>query len=72
LPDTLIISITGDPATPYGAGASLAESLGGTLLTVEGEQHTIAMDGTSPCVNAIVADYLIDLELPAEGDRCVL
>ena len=72
LPDTLIISITGDPATPYSAGASLAESLGGTLLTVEGEQHTIAMDGTSPCVNAIVANYLINLEIPAEGDRCVL
>lgn len=72
LPDTLIISITGDPATPYGAGASLAEALGGTLLTVEGERHTVALEGISPCVNAIVADYLIDLELPAEGDRCVL
>ncbi|MEA5449547.1 alpha/beta hydrolase [Leptolyngbya sp. CCNP1308] len=72
LPDTLIISITGDPATPYGAGASLAEALGGTVLTVEGERHTVAMEGISPCVNAIVADYLINLELPAEGDRCVL
>jgi hypothetical protein len=40
LPDTLIISITGDPATP--------------------------------CVNAIVANYLINLELLAEGDRCFL
>ncbi|PSN15709.1 alpha/beta hydrolase [filamentous cyanobacterium CCT1] len=72
LPDTLIISITGDPATPYGAGASLAEALGGTVLTVEGERHTVALEGINPCVNAIVADYLIDLELPAEGDRCVL
>ncbi|NJK61448.1 MAG: alpha/beta hydrolase [Synechococcaceae cyanobacterium SM2_3_1] len=72
LPDTLIISITGDPATPYGAGASLTEALGGTLLTVEGERHTVALEGISPCVNAIVADYLIDLELPVDGDRCVL
>ncbi|MGB7314164.1 MAG: alpha/beta fold hydrolase [Nodosilinea sp.] len=72
LPDTLVISITGDPSTPYGAGLSLADSIGGTLLTVEGERHTVALEGISPCVNAIVADYLINLELPAEGDRCVL
>ncbi|WP_228052326.1 alpha/beta hydrolase [Nodosilinea sp. LEGE 07298] len=72
LPDTLIISITGDPATPYGAGASLAEALGGTVLTVEGERHTVALEGINPCVNAIVADYLIDLEIPGEGDRCLL
>ncbi|WP_228037872.1 alpha/beta fold hydrolase [Nodosilinea sp. LEGE 06152] len=72
LPDTLIVSITGDPSTPFTAGVSLADSIGGTLLTVEGERHTVALEGISPCVNAIVADYLIDLELPAEGNRCVL
>lgn len=72
LPDTLIISITGDPSTPYAAGASLAESLGGTLLTVKGERHTVALEGVSPCVNGIVADYLIRLELPADEARCTL
>ncbi len=72
LPDTLIISITGDPATPYGAGASLAKALGGSVFTVEGERHTVALEGISPCVNEIVVDYLINLELPAEGDRCAL
>jgi pimeloyl-ACP methyl ester carboxylesterase len=72
LPNTPIISITGDPVTPYEAGASLAESIGGTLVTVEGERHTVALEGINPCVNAIVADYLIDLKLPAERDRCVL
>jgi hypothetical protein len=51
---------------------SSAEAIGSTLLTVEGERHTVALEGISPCTNAIVADYLIDLELPAEGDRCVL
>ena len=72
LPDTLIISITGDPSTPYAAGASLADSIGGIVLTVEGERHTVALEGVSPCVNEIVADYLIDLELPANDERCVL
>jgi pimeloyl-ACP methyl ester carboxylesterase len=72
LPDTLIISITGDPSTPYAAGVSLADSLGGTLLTVEGERHTVALEGINPCVNEIVANYLIRLELPPEGVRCTL
>ncbi|MEE2060681.1 alpha/beta fold hydrolase [Rhodococcus artemisiae] len=72
LPDTLTISITGDPATPYEAGVSLADTLGGSLLTVDGDQHTIAFDGTSDCVDAIVADYLIDLASPPEHSRCGL
>jgi pimeloyl-ACP methyl ester carboxylesterase len=72
LPDPLIISITGDPSTPYAAGASLAESIGGTVLTVEGERHTVALEGINPCVNDIVADYLINLELPDEGATCTL
>ena len=42
LPDTLTISMTGDPSTPYDGGVSLADTLGGSLLTVEGEQHTVA------------------------------
>lgn len=72
LPGTLIISITGDPSTPYDAGISLAGSIGGTLLTVEGERHTVALEGVNPCVNEIVADYLINLELPADDARCTL
>jgi pimeloyl-ACP methyl ester carboxylesterase len=72
LPDTLVISITGDPSTPYAAGASLAESIGGTLLTVEGERHTVALEGINPCVNEIVADYLINLNVPTSNQRCTL
>ncbi|WP_145237214.1 alpha/beta fold hydrolase [Prescottella equi] len=72
LPDTLTISITGDPSTPYDGGASLADALGGSLLTVDGKQHTIAVDGTNECVNDIVADYLVDLESPPEQAKCSL
>ncbi|WP_280384481.1 alpha/beta fold hydrolase [Nocardia wallacei] len=72
LPETLTISITGDPATPYRDGISLAEALGGTLLTVEGEQHTVAFSGTSDCVNRAVAGYLIDLITPPADTRCTL
>lgn len=72
LPGTLTISITGDPTTPYQGGVSLADSLGGALLTVKGEQHTVAMGGASACVNDFVSDYIVDLETPDEGAACVL
>ncbi|MEV0616525.1 alpha/beta hydrolase [Nonomuraea sp. NPDC050404] len=72
LPKTLTVSITGDPSTPYDGGVSLAKSLGGSLLTVDGEQHTVVQGGTSPCVNDIVADYLVNLKTPADGARCKL
>lgn len=72
LPDTLTISITGDPTTPYEGGIALADSLHGSLLTVEGEQHTVAMSGASPCVNDIVSDYVLDLKVPEEGTICSL
>jgi pimeloyl-ACP methyl ester carboxylesterase len=71
LPPTLVISTTGDPATPYAAGVRLAAALHGRLLTVEGTQHTAAGEGYS-CVDKVVAAYLLDLQLPADGARCVI
>ncbi|NIL82840.1 Carboxylesterase A [Rhodococcus fascians] len=72
LPDTLTISITGDPSTPYEGGVNLANALGGSLLPVDGEQHTVAFGATSPCVNDIVANYLVDLQSPQADARCAL
>lgn len=72
LPETLVISVTGDPSTPYAAGQTLAEALGGTVLTVEGERHTVAQDAINPCVNKAFARYLIDLEVPSAAHRCAL
>ncbi|MFD4352553.1 alpha/beta fold hydrolase [Nocardia sp. NPDC058518] len=72
LPATLTISITGDPTTPYEGGISLANALGGSMLTVEGERHTIASAGTSRCVDDIVAAYLIDLKTPPVQARCAV
>jgi pimeloyl-ACP methyl ester carboxylesterase len=71
LPPVLVISTTGDPATPYQAGVDLARALHGSLLTVEGTQHTAAAEGYA-CVDDIVADYLVRLRPPAEGARCRL
>jgi hypothetical protein len=65
-------SITGDPTTPYDAGIRLAEALGGSLLTVEGEQHTVVESGANACVADIAAAYLVDLRTPPPDARCVL
>ncbi|GAB7040278.1 MULTISPECIES: alpha/beta hydrolase [Catenuloplanes] len=72
LPPTLTVSITNDTTTPHSGGISLAETLGGSLLTVDGWGHTITASGTNPCVNDIVADYLINLRTPADGTTCTL
>lgn len=69
LAPTLVVSVTGDPATPYQAGVKLAEQLGGALLTYEGTQHTIVFQGDE-CVDTYATDYLIDGTLPPEGATC--
>jgi pimeloyl-ACP methyl ester carboxylesterase len=72
LPPVLVVSVTGDPATPYQAGVNLAKALGARLLTVQGTQHTVALQGT-PCVDDIVGRYLIDpVALPADGTHCAV
>lgn len=69
IPRVLVISTTGDPATPYIDGVHLAEQMHAALLTVEGTQHTASLYGV-PCVDDIVADYLVDLTLPPPDARC--
>jgi hypothetical protein len=47
----------------------LSDQLHGSLLTYNGTQHTVALEGHS-CVDDIVTRYLIDLTLPPRGARC--
>ena len=70
LPQVLVISTTGDPATPYQAGVDLAKDLGAVLLTVEGTRHTAYLGAGISCVDSIGNDYLINLNLPPEGTTC--
>lgn len=69
LPTTLVISTTGDPATPYAAGARLARVLGARLLTFEGTQHTVFLRGNR-CVDNAGIRYLVELRPPRQGARC--
>jgi pimeloyl-ACP methyl ester carboxylesterase len=69
LPPVLVVSSTGDPATPYQAGVDLARQLGGALLTFEGTQHTVVFQGEQ-CVDDYAAAYLVDLTLPPPDATC--
>lgn len=70
-PPILVISSTGDPATPYEAGVHVAEQLeSGVLLTYEGEGHGVVATGLSSCVDDAVSRYLVDLEPPSAGTTC--
>jgi hypothetical protein len=53
----LVVSTTGDPATPYDAGVELARQLGASLLTFRGTQHTVVFNGDA-CVDAATVAFL--------------
>jgi pimeloyl-ACP methyl ester carboxylesterase len=72
LPETLVVSVTGDPATPHEGGIAMADALGASLLTVEGKQHGAYLLGGSKCVDRVVDAYLLDLKSPNPGERCSL
>ena len=66
----LVISTTGDPATPYEAGVAVADTLeNGILITNEGDGHTVVADG-KPCIDELVIAYLVDDVIPEDGTTC--
>ncbi|WP_102142631.1 alpha/beta hydrolase [Mycobacterium hubeiense] len=65
----VVVSTTGDPATPYQAGVDLARQMGAPLITFEGTQHTVVFNGDA-CVDTAVVAYLTDLRLPPSNLRC--
>ncbi|MET8764855.1 alpha/beta hydrolase [Lentzea sp. NPDC004782] len=69
LPQVLVISTTGDPATPYQSGVDLSRALGARLLTYNGNQHTAFLAGIG-CVDGVGTNYLVDLRLPETDAVC--
>jgi len=65
----VVVSVTGDPATPYQAGVDLAHQMGAPLITFEGTQHTVVFNGDA-CVDTAVVRFLIDSVVPPDGLRC--
>ena len=69
-PKVVVVSTTGDPATPYADGVALAKQLGASLITYNGAQHTVALNSDVSCVDDAVLSYLIDLVSPPDGLTC--
>jgi hypothetical protein len=69
-PDVLVVSTTGDPATPYEWGVSLSEQLESAhLITYNGEGHT-AYNGGVACVDDAVDDYFVKGTVPESDPDC--
>ncbi|WP_154723261.1 alpha/beta fold hydrolase [Ilumatobacter coccineus] len=65
----VVIGTTGDPSTPLESSQAMADALeDGHLVTVEANRHTAYRTGD--CINDIVHQYLIWLEVPAPDTRC--
>jgi pimeloyl-ACP methyl ester carboxylesterase len=69
-PPILVVSTTGDPATPHANAVAVADRLAaGVLVTHEGDGHTIVFQGDG-CIDDLVVAYLIDEAVPPAGSRC--
>jgi pimeloyl-ACP methyl ester carboxylesterase len=69
LTQTLVVSTTHDPATPYQAGVDLSNQLKGGLLTYDGTQHTVVFQGNS-CIDDYATAYLVSGTVPSKGAKC--
>jgi hypothetical protein len=67
-PPMLVLSTTGDAATPVVNAETVAERTGAGLVLVDDTGHTAY--GRSFCAQAIVADYLATGRVPTETHRC--
>jgi pimeloyl-ACP methyl ester carboxylesterase len=69
-PPIVVVSTTGDPATPYQWGVHAAQTFAhGVLVTYQGHGHT-AYGRSNACVTTAVDDDLIDGTPPANGTVC--
>lgn len=65
----IVVSTTGDPATPYQAGVDLARQMGAELISFDGAQHTVVFNGDQ-CVDTATVEFLVNLTPPPSGLRC--
>lgn len=69
-PPILVVSTTGDPATPYEWGVALANQLeSAQLITFNGEGHTAYGQG-NPCILTAVDQYFLTGAVPSEDPNC--
>lgn len=65
----VVVSTTGDPATPYQVGVDVAAQLGAPLITFNGAQHTVAFSGER-CIDTPLEAFFIDRIQPPADLHC--
>ncbi|MCV7137137.1 alpha/beta hydrolase [Mycobacterium hodleri] len=65
----VVVSTTGDPATPYQTGVDVAGQLGAPLITFVGNQHTVAFSGNR-CIDAPLEAFFVDRVQPPADLHC--
>ena len=65
----LVVSTTGDPATPYEAGVQLARDMKAPLVTYVGEGHCAALRGQA-CVDRYVGDFIVNKRIHKSHVTC--
>lgn len=65
----VVVSTTGDPATPYEAGVNLSRQMGASLISFTGTQHTVVFNGDA-CVDTAIVEFLINSKSPLADLRC--
>lgn len=69
-PPILVLGTANDPATPLAWAEALTDQLvSGVLAVLDDEGHTAFGRGNA-CIDRIVVDYLVDLEVPVRGATC--
>ncbi len=58
--NVLIVGSTNESVTPFSFAEDTAQTLGGTLITVESDIHAPAANYTNDCVNRVLVDYFLD------------
>jgi pimeloyl-ACP methyl ester carboxylesterase len=65
----VVCGATGDPATPLESTRKMADALeDGRLIIIDADQHTCY--GADPCADALIDDYLVELNAPPEVTEC--
>ncbi|MCD9134415.1 alpha/beta hydrolase, partial [Escherichia coli] len=58
LPQLLFVAQRYDPTTPWQNARNMATKFKGTLITLEGDGHSLALIGDNECVDKAIVDYL--------------
>ena len=70
LPQLLFVAQRYDPTTPWQNARNMATKFKGSLITLEGDGHSLALIGDNECVDMTIVDYLNSPEKKQDDKTC--